>query len=52
MASQVAHTLASGEHLLVQAGTGTGKSLGYLAPALANLVEHSEACLLYTSRCV
>ncbi len=43
MASRVAHTLASGEHLLVQAGTGTGKSLGYLAPALANLVEHSEA---------
>ena len=39
----MAHTLASGEHLLVQAGTGTGKSLGYLAPALANLVEHSEA---------
>lgn len=46
MASQVAHTLASGEHLLVQAGTGTGKSLGYLAPALANLVEHSEARLV------
>jgi hypothetical protein len=25
-----------GEHLLVQAGTGTGKSLGYLVPALTS----------------
>jgi ATP-dependent DNA helicase DinG len=37
MANAVAHAAASGEHLLVQAGTGTGKSLAYLAPAL--LVE-------------
>ena len=29
-----ARRAASGEHLLVQAGTGTGKSLAYLAPAL------------------
>ncbi len=34
MAEAVASALASGEHLLVQAGTGTGKSLGYLVPAL------------------
>ena len=34
MAAQVARTIETGEHLLVQAGTGTGKSLGYLAPAL------------------
>ncbi len=31
-----------GDHLLVQAGTGTGKSLGYLAPALAHLVRAPE----------
>ena len=36
MVSAVATALASGEHLLVQAGTGTGKSLGYLVPALAS----------------
>ncbi len=36
MVSAVAQALASGEHLLVQAGTGTGKSLGYLVPALAS----------------
>jgi ATP-dependent DNA helicase DinG len=34
MAEAVAHAMESGEHLLVQAGTGTGKSLGYLVPAL------------------
>ncbi|MGH3481848.1 MAG: ATP-dependent DNA helicase [Nocardioidaceae bacterium] len=33
MAEAVAIALREGEHLLVQAGTGTGKSLGYLAPA-------------------
>lgn len=34
MARAVGHALDTGEHLLVQAGTGTGKSLGYLVPAL------------------
>jgi ATP-dependent DNA helicase DinG len=34
MAAAVAEAAASGEHLLVQAGTGTGKSLAYLIPAL------------------
>lgn len=37
MADAVAHAFAAGQHLMVQAGTGTGKSLGYLAPALAYL---------------
>ena len=34
MAEAVSAALASGEHLLVQAGTGTGKSLAYLVPSL------------------
>ena len=34
MAEAVARAMDSGEHLLVQAGTGTGKSLAYLVPAL------------------
>jgi len=34
MAEAVAHAIASGDHLFVQAGTGTGKSLGYLVPAI------------------
>lgn len=34
MAEAVAAAFAEGEHLLVQAGTGTGKSLAYLVPSL------------------
>jgi len=34
MAQAIAEAVDTGEHLLVQAGTGTGKSLAYLAPAL------------------
>ncbi|TBL23881.1 ATP-dependent DNA helicase, partial [Verrucosispora sp. SN26_14.1] len=34
MATAIEECVASGDHLLVQAGTGTGKSLAYLAPAL------------------
>jgi ATP-dependent DNA helicase DinG len=34
MAAAVGSALREGEHLLVQAGTGTGKSLGYLVPSL------------------
>ncbi|WP_354642543.1 ATP-dependent DNA helicase [Kitasatospora camelliae] len=36
MAEAVASAVDEGEHLLVQAGTGTGKSLAYLVPALAH----------------
>lgn len=42
MAHAVAEALAAREHLLVQAGTGTGKSLGYLAPVLAHLAAHPD----------
>ena len=34
MARAVARALSSGRHLVVQAGTGTGKSLAYLVPAV------------------
>jgi ATP-dependent DNA helicase DinG len=34
LAAAVASALASGEHLIAEAGTGTGKSLAYLIPAL------------------
>jgi len=32
MAKEIASAIESGRHLIVQAGTGTGKSLGYLVP--------------------
>ena len=35
MADAVAHAIGEPRHLIVQAGTGTGKSLAYLVPALA-----------------
>lgn len=34
MAEAVATSIAEGRHLVVQAGTGTGKSLAYLVPAI------------------
>src|SRR5580700_6641814 len=34
MAGAVATAVTSERHLIVQAGTGTGKSLGYLVPAV------------------
>jgi ATP-dependent DNA helicase DinG len=34
MAEAVAEAVATGRHLVVQAGTGTGKSLAYLVPAI------------------
>lgn len=40
MADAVAQAFEDGRHLLVQAGTGTGKSLGYLAPSLVWLTEN------------
>lgn len=33
MACMIAHTLSSGEYAVIEAGTGTGKSQGYLLPA-------------------
>ncbi|MFP8902814.1 ATP-dependent DNA helicase [Streptomyces atacamensis] len=45
MAEAVAEAIDSNVHLLVQAGTGTGKSLGYLVPALA----HGERTVIATA---
>jgi ATP-dependent DNA helicase DinG len=36
MAQAVAQAIDTGQHLAVQAGTGTGKSLAYLVPAIAH----------------
>ncbi|MCL1922333.1 MAG: ATP-dependent DNA helicase [Propionibacteriaceae bacterium] len=43
MATAIDQAISSGTHLLVQAGTGTGKSLGYLAPAFAYAHQYPEA---------
>lgn len=49
MATAVEHSLHSGEHLVVQAGTGTGKSLAYLVPALAHAIETSSPVVVSTA---
>jgi ATP-dependent DNA helicase DinG len=45
MAEAVATAMADGSHLLVQAGTGTGKSLAYLVPALL----HGDTVVIATA---
>jgi ATP-dependent DNA helicase DinG len=49
MAEAVAHAFDTGEHLAVQAGTGTGKSLAYLVPAIARAVEGDEPIVVSTA---
>jgi ATP-dependent DNA helicase DinG len=49
MAEAVAHAFDSGEHLAVQAGTGTGKSLAYLVPAIARALAAEEPVVVSTA---
>lgn len=53
MAEAVANAFAEGEHLAVQAGTGTGKSLAYLIPSIARAVSEGRPswCPRRRSRC-
>ncbi|MBO0706098.1 MAG: DEAD/DEAH box helicase, partial [Candidatus Dormibacteraeota bacterium] len=44
----VAQTMRRGGTLMVEAGTGTGKSLAYLVPALARAVQHGERVVVAT----
>ena len=49
MVHAVADAITSGEHLLVQAGTGTGKSLGYLVPAVAHAMQTGTPVVVATA---
>lgn len=49
MALAVGRAIERGEHLLVQAGTGTGKSLGYLVPAVRHAVLADERVVVSTA---
>jgi ATP-dependent DNA helicase DinG len=48
MAVAVATALAKREHLVVEAGTGVGKSLAYLAPAILYAVGHQKKAVVST----
>lgn len=49
MVAHVAQALELQRHLLVQAGTGTGKSLGYLVPALTRVGESDQPIVVATA---
>ena len=49
MARAVAAAVETGEHLLVQAGTGTGKSLAYLVPAVAHAMRSGRPAVVATA---
>ncbi|MFW7413956.1 ATP-dependent DNA helicase [Demequina sp. SO4-18] len=49
MAAAVEHSLDNGSHALVQAGTGTGKSLAYLVPAVTHAVRAKKRIVISTA---
>ncbi|GGK67501.1 ATP-dependent DNA helicase [Ornithinimicrobium pekingense] len=49
MAHAVERAVEREEHLLVQAGTGTGKSLAYLVPAIAHAVRTGKPAVVATA---
>lgn len=49
MVKHVVSALEDEEHLLVQAGTGTGKSMGYLIPALAHAQTSAKPVIVSTA---
>ncbi|HWF27646.1 MAG TPA: ATP-dependent DNA helicase [Mycobacterium sp.] len=49
MAAAVAQAFQKGEHLVVQAGTGTGKSLAYLIPAIVRAVSDEAPVVVSTA---
>lgn len=48
LAVAVARSLATGRHLVAEAGTGVGKSLGYLIPAVMFALENRRKALVST----
>lgn len=49
MAEAVAEAITTKGHILVQAGTGTGKSIGYLAPAMLAAVRDEKRIVISTA---
>ena len=49
MSIAVAKALDSRGQLLVEAGTGVGKSIGYLVPAIRRIIDHGETVVIATN---
>lgn len=48
-ANEVAEAIENDKHLLIEAGTGVGKSLGYLVPAVHHAISQNQAVLVSTN---
>ncbi|MES2569534.1 MAG: DEAD/DEAH box helicase, partial [Verrucomicrobiota bacterium] len=48
MAAAVAHALSEGRHLVIEAGTGVGKSLAYLVPSILWALEKKQKAVIST----
>lgn len=48
MADRVAHAFDEKKHLIVEAGTGTGKTMAYLIPAVAAALEKKKRIVIST----
>ncbi|MDH3585156.1 MAG: DEAD/DEAH box helicase, partial [Phycisphaerae bacterium] len=48
MAAAVDGALSGGQDLVVEAGTGVGKSFAYLLPAIRRVVEHQQRVVIST----
>ncbi len=51
MAEAVSRAFADQTHLIVEAGTGVGKSFAYLLPAIERAVDHDE-CVVISTRTI
>ena len=49
MAAAVTNALEQQSHLLVEAGTGIGKSFAYLIPVISRAVDHGERIVICTN---
>ncbi|MBZ0291143.1 MAG: DEAD/DEAH box helicase family protein [Anaerolineae bacterium] len=49
MARSVAEAFNTGDHVMIEAGTGTGKSLAYLVPAVLWAVTNNERVVISTN---
>src|SRR5678815_3462187 len=48
MAVAVAEALEEEKHLVVEAGTGVGKSIAYLVPSILHAIEQSKKAIVST----
>lgn len=49
MIREICHSIENNDRVMIQAGTGTGKSLGYLIPSLVHAAQHSARTLISTA---